>query len=161
MKKTSSIERRIRELTALIYKARLQAAAKAKMKKHKRKSLPVTRKIYVPRFVSPRTSPFRIHRRPSASPRRAPSPISSSTAFRKLHPGARGSRPSASPLFSETAVAIAPYVPGNQAPSASVRRSPKAKRSLFSIPENNNGFRTPPSSPKYTPAGGPPSTPRK
>lgn len=148
MKKPSRIDRMIQELKALIEKARL--AAKARVQK--RRSPRVVRKPYIPQFLyrRPSPSPFRL-----PSSRRRPSPRS--VAHRRY--------PSSSPLVAGTAVAIAPYVPGNQAPSATVRRSPKARRSLFSIPENNN-FRSPPAtlggaSPRYVPAGGPPSTPRK
>jgi hypothetical protein len=178
MKKPSRIDRMIQELKALIEKARL--AAKARIQKRRESRVP--RKIYVPQFL---------HRRRSPSPLRLPSPrrlqsprrrsvTRSQSVSRPVFIPARESpsaaafsrsrsvayrRPSASPLFAGTAVAIAPYVPSNQAPSATIRGPPKAKRSLFSIPENNN-FKSPPAtlggaSPKYVPAGGPPSTPRK
>lgn len=142
MKKTSRIDRMIQELKALIEKARL--AAKARVQK--RRSPRVMRKPYIPQFL---------YRRPSPSPRRFPS--SRTVAHRRYS--------SPRQLVAGTAVAIAPYIPSNQAPSATVRRSPKAKRSLFSISENNS-FTSPPAtlsgaSPRYVPAGGPPSTPRK
>ena len=141
MKKTSRIDRMIQELKALIEKARL--AAKARVQK--RRSPRVVRKPYIPQFL---------YRRPSPSPRRLPSPR---TVAHRRYPSPRQ-------LVAGTAVALAPYVPGNQAPSATIRQ-PKAKRSLFSIPENNS-FTSPPAtlsgaSPRYVPAGGPPSTPRK
>lgn len=151
MKKPSKIDRMIQKLKALIEKARLAAKARTQ-----RRQPHVVRKPYIPQFLYRRPSPRR-----SPSPLRLPSPrrlpSSRSVAHRR--------RPSESPLLAGTAVAIAPYVPSNQAPSATVRRSPKARRSLFTIPENNS-FTSPPAtlggaSPKYVPAGGPPSTPRK
>jgi hypothetical protein len=170
MKKPSRIDRMIQELKALIEKARL--AAKARIQK--RRQPRVVRKPYIPQFLyrRPSPSPFRL-----PSPRRRPVTRSqsvfiparaspSAAAFSRSRSVAHRRRPSESPLVAGTAVAFAPYIPSNQAPSATVRRSPKARRSLFTIQENSS-FMSPQAtvggaSPKhYVPAGGPPSTPRK